>query len=171
MHIMLTLVTQIIIGWFFLFRFICFLIFKIFLADAYTCPILGPLFWISGRSNASSGFQSQSEFCLNCFYGGECNVHSLKSTSSATPANLLMAYMCVSEEVGIGLGSNGRTGVSWLEWDLFMCVVSCVSCFISTLQCILMKWCDIFVNDKSFHVQVSAKRHFVHVDCKGRLPQ
>ena len=36
-----------------------------FLSDTFTCPILGPLvplFWISG--DVSSGFQSQSGFCL-----------------------------------------------------------------------------------------------------------
>ena len=56
--------------WFFL---------KKFLAD--TCPFLGPLvplFWISG--DVSSGFQSQSGFCLiRYFCGGECNVHSQDS--------------------------------------------------------------------------------------------
>ena len=54
--------------------FTCF--FVMFLADTYTCIILGPrlsLFWISG--DVSSGFQSQSGFCLICFCGGECNVH------------------------------------------------------------------------------------------------
>ena len=42
-----------------------FFFFKLFLSDTFTCPILGPLvplFWISG--NVSSGFQSQSGFCL-----------------------------------------------------------------------------------------------------------
>ena len=37
----------------------------LFLSDTFTCPILGPLvplFWISG--DVSSGFQSQSGFCL-----------------------------------------------------------------------------------------------------------
>ena len=63
---------------------------KKFLAD--TCPFvrqLVPLFWISG--NISSGFQSQNRFCLiRCiFYGGKCNIHSLRSTFGATRANLL----------------------------------------------------------------------------------
>ena len=38
---------------------------KVFLSYKLTCPILGPLvplFWIS--SDVSSGFQSQSGFCL-----------------------------------------------------------------------------------------------------------
>ena len=61
------------------------------LVDTFTCPIfvsLLPLFWIS--SEISSGFQSQSGFCLIRFCGGEYNVHSLRSISGATPANLLM---------------------------------------------------------------------------------
>ena len=40
-------------------------LFKVFLSDTFTCPILGPLvplFWISG--DISSGFQIQSGFCL-----------------------------------------------------------------------------------------------------------
>ena len=65
--------------------------FKKFLAD--TCLILGPLvplFWISG--DVSSGFQSQSGFCLICYFcGGECNVHSPRFTSGATLADLLAA--------------------------------------------------------------------------------
>ena len=64
---------------------------KKFLAD--TCPFLGPLvplFWISG--DVSSGFQSQSGFCLiRYFCGGECNVHSPRFTSGATLADLLAA--------------------------------------------------------------------------------
>ena len=63
------------------------------LADTYTCPVLGPLvplFWISG--DVSSGFQSQSGFCLiHLFCGGKCNVHSPRSNSAAIPANLLTA--------------------------------------------------------------------------------
>ena len=46
---------------------------KFFLSDTFTCPILGPLvplFWISG--DVSSGFQSQSGFCLICI--AEANV-------------------------------------------------------------------------------------------------
>ena len=54
-------------------------------------PILGPLvplFWIS--SDVSSGFQSQSGLPYS-HCGGKCNVHSLRSTSGATRANLLAA--------------------------------------------------------------------------------
>ena len=51
---------------------------------------LVPLFWISG--DVSSGFQSQSGFCLICYFcGGECNVHSPRFTSGATLADLLAA--------------------------------------------------------------------------------
>ena len=68
--------------------------FKTFLAD--TCPFLGPLvplFWISG--DVSSGFQSQSEFCLiRYFCRGECNVHSPRFTSGATLADLFPTCMC-----------------------------------------------------------------------------
>ena len=83
-----------------------------FLAD--TCPFLGPLvplFWISG--DVSSGFQSQSGFCLiRYFCRGECNIHSPRFTSGATLANLLAAsvqpvtssHAC--EEVGLGSDSN-----------------------------------------------------------------
>ena len=42
-----------------------FLFLKVVLSDTFTCPILGsliPLVWISG--DTSSGFQSQSKFCL-----------------------------------------------------------------------------------------------------------
>ena len=63
-------------------------VFLKFLAD--TCPFLGPLvplFWISG--DISSGFQSQSGFCLiRYFCGGECNIHSPRFTSGATLADL-----------------------------------------------------------------------------------
>ena len=83
-----------------------------FLVD--TCPFLGPLvplFWISG--DVSSGFQSQSGFCLiRYFCGGECNVHSPRFTSGATLADLLAAgvqpvtspHACA--EVGLGSVSN-----------------------------------------------------------------
>ena len=80
-----------------------------------TCPFLGPLvplFWISG--DISSGFQSQSGFCLIRYfiYGGECNVHSPRFTSGATIANLLVAgvqpvtspHACA--EVALGSVSN-----------------------------------------------------------------
>ena len=54
--------------------FFCLFFFKVFLAD--TCPFLGPLvplFWISG--DVSSGFQSQSGFCLiRYFFFAEANV-------------------------------------------------------------------------------------------------
>ena len=71
----------------------------------------GTLFWISG--DVSSGFQSQSGFCLiRYFCGGECNVHSPRFTSGATLANLLAAgsqpvtspHACA--EVGLGSDSN-----------------------------------------------------------------
>ena len=72
---------------------------------------LVPLFWISG--DVSSGFQSQSGFCLiRYFCGGECNVHSPRFTSGTTLANLLAAgvqpvtspHACA--EVGLGSDSN-----------------------------------------------------------------
>ena len=72
---------------------------------------LVPLFWISG--DVSSGFQSQSGFCLiRYFCGGECNVHSPRFTSGATLADLLAAgaqpvtspHACA--EVGLGSDSN-----------------------------------------------------------------
>ena len=48
------------------YSFFFFLFFKVFFVRTHsTCPILGPLvplFWISG--DVSSGFQSQSGFCL-----------------------------------------------------------------------------------------------------------
>ena len=89
-----------------------FFFFLKFLAD--TCPFWGPLvplFWISG--NVSSGFQSQSGFCLiHYFCGGKCNVHSPRFTSVATLADLLAAgaqpvtspHACA--EVGLGSDSN-----------------------------------------------------------------
>ena len=88
--------------------FFFFFFFLKFLAD--TCPFLGamvPLFWISG--DVSSGFQSQSGFCLICYFcRGKCNVHSPRFTSGATLANLLAAgvqpvtspHACA--EVGLG---------------------------------------------------------------------
>ena len=92
-----------------------FFFFLKFLAD--TCPFLGPLvplFWISG--DVSSGFQSQSGFCLiHYFCGGECNVHSPRFGSGATLADLLVAgaqlvtspHACA--EVGLGSVSNVRS--------------------------------------------------------------
>ena len=49
---------------------------------------LVPLFWISG--DVSSGFQSQSGLPYS-HCRGEHNVHSLRSTSSATLADILAA--------------------------------------------------------------------------------
>ena len=82
--------------------------FKKFLVD--TCPFggaIGTPFLISG--DVSSGFQSQSGFCLiRYFYRGECNVHSPRFTSGATLASLLAAGMQpvtsphACAEVGLG---------------------------------------------------------------------
>ena len=67
--------------------------------------------WISG--DVSSGFQSQSGFCLiRYFCGGEYNVHSPRFTSGATLADLLAAsaqpvtspHACA--EVGLGSDLN-----------------------------------------------------------------
>ena len=74
--------------------FFFFFFFKIFLADIYTCPILGPLvplFWISG--DVSSGFQSQSGLPYS-HCGGECDVRSLRSTSGATRCRPLDGKHC-----------------------------------------------------------------------------
>ena len=63
------------------------------LSDTFMCLILGPLlclFWISG--DVSSGFQSQSGFCL--IHGGECNVHFPRSTSGATHCRPLAKQHC-----------------------------------------------------------------------------
>ena len=60
-----------------------------FLADK--CPFLGPLvplFWTS--SDVSSGFQSQSGLPYS-HCRGERNIHSPRSTSGATLADLLAA--------------------------------------------------------------------------------
>ena len=72
---------------------------------------LVPLFWISG--DVSSGFQSQSGFCLiRNFCRGECNVHSPRFTSGATLADLLVASMqpvtspLACAEVGLGSDLN-----------------------------------------------------------------
>ena len=63
--------------------------------------------------DVSSGFQSQSGFCLiRYFCGGKCNVHSPRFTSGATLADLLAAgaqlvtspHACA--EVGLGSDSN-----------------------------------------------------------------
>ena len=72
------------------------------------------LFWLSG--DVSSGFQSQSgvlPYLLFC--GGECNVHSLRSTSDVTHADLLAAdahpvispHACA--EVGFGSDLNWQS--------------------------------------------------------------
>ena len=45
--------------------------------------------------DVSSGFQSQSGFCLIRFCRGESNVHFLRSTSGATPSDLLTASFAV----------------------------------------------------------------------------
>ena len=52
---------------------------------------LTPLFWTSG--DVSSGFQSQSGFCLiHIWWRRRSNItHSLRFTSGATPADLLAA--------------------------------------------------------------------------------
>ena len=90
--------------------FFCFS-FKVFGRYMSFLGSLVPLFWISG--DVSSGFQSQSGFCLiRYFCGGECNVHSTRFTSGATLADLLAAgaqlvsspHACA--EVGLGSVSN-----------------------------------------------------------------
>ena len=76
------------------FNFFFFFFFLIFLADTYTCSILGPLiplFWISG--DVSSGFQSQSGLPYS-HCGGERNVRSLRSTSGATRCQPLDGKHC-----------------------------------------------------------------------------
>ena len=52
---------------------------------------LVPLFWISG-----SPFKARVGSALFAFCGGKCNIHSLRSTSSATHANLLAASIAAS---------------------------------------------------------------------------
>ena len=90
--------------------FVC-LFFEIFGGHISFLGPLAPLFWIS--CDVSSGFQRQSGFCLiHVFCGGECNVHSLRSTSGATHANLLAAsaqpvisfHACAE----VGLGSDSK---------------------------------------------------------------
>ena len=68
-----------------------------------------PMFWISG--DVSSGFQSQSGFCLIHFCRGECNVHS----SGTTPADFLTAGIIASHF----LTCTNRGG-NWLgfEWAI-----------------------------------------------------
>ena len=84
-----------------------------FWVDTYTCPILGSmvlLFWISG--DVSSGHQSHSGFCLNRFCRAKCNVHSSRSTSGATHANLLMASIAASH-----FPTCISRGGSWLRFE------------------------------------------------------
>ena len=65
----------------------------------YICPPLGggalvPLF---GFLLASSlGFKARVGSALLAFCGGKCNVHSLRSTSGATPAKLLATSITAS---------------------------------------------------------------------------
>ena len=50
-----------------------------------TCPFVGPLMPLFRTSgDVSSGFQSQSGFCLIQTCGGVCNIRSLRFTSGAT---------------------------------------------------------------------------------------
>ena len=66
--------------------------FYMFFTDTFTCPILEPmvpLFWISG--DVSSRFQS-----LICFCEGTGKVHSMRSTSGATPADHLTTSIAAS---------------------------------------------------------------------------
>ena len=91
---------------------------------------LVPLFWISG--DVSSGFQSQSGFCLICYFcGGECNVHSPRFTSGATLADLLVAGMQLVTsphayaEVGLGSDSNVHTDIITMEIAWQYSISSC----------------------------------------------
>ena len=82
---------------------------------ACTCPFCWPLvsmFWISG--DISSGFQSQSGFCLICFFA-EANVMYIPQASplvlhmltSWWPAVQPVTSSYASAEVGLGSDSNG----------------------------------------------------------------
>ena len=95
------------------------------------------------------GFKARVGSALFVFCGGECNVYSLRSTSSVTPANFLMArmaaqlllYIRCSADIGIGSVSNGqspvrktnvlplrqRPGLNKLESCVFI-FVHCPSC-------------------------------------------
>ena len=95
--------------------YICILFIK-FLADTYKCPILGPLVTLFRISaDVSSGFQCWSGLCLIHASRGECNVHSLRSNSGATPTNLSMASITAGHfrhtlaEVKIALDCNGQS--------------------------------------------------------------
>ena len=90
-------------------------IFLCFLADTYTCPILGsmvPLFWIS--CNVSSGFQSQSEFCPTHFFA-EANIMQVPWDPPLAPhlptfwwpASQLVAYLHAHFHSGRMLSLNG----------------------------------------------------------------
>ena len=62
-----------------------------------TCPFVGPLiplFWTSG--DVSSGFQSQSGFCLIHAWWRLHNIYSLRFTSGATPLPVYNASIAVS---------------------------------------------------------------------------
>ena len=75
--------------------------FKVFLSDTFTCPLLlplVPLFWISG--DVSSGFQSQSGFCLICIV--EANVMYI---SWDPPLVLHIADLSMDSIAGCWLGS------------------------------------------------------------------
>ena len=77
-----------------------------------------PLFWTSG--DVSSGFQSQSRFCLiHTWQRHTSNItHSLRFTSGATPADLLAASMATEPISSTYLQrhwweSNGRPLTPW----------------------------------------------------------
>ena len=84
--------------------------FSQFLAD--TCPFLEG-HWYS--CFGFLGFKARVGSALFAFCGGECNVHSLRSTSGATCANLLAAsvqpvsFPHACSEVGLGSDSNGQS--------------------------------------------------------------
>ena len=92
-----------------------------------------PVFWISG--NVSSGFQSQSGFCLIRFSRGECNVHSLRSTTGATHADLLIADI-VAGHVPTCISRGG----TWLgfEWAITRIEDKHASIVPVTLLCIYL---------------------------------
>ena len=80
--------------------------------------LLIPLFWTSG--DVSSGFQSQSGFCLiHTWRRRTSNItHSLRFTSGATPADLLVASMAAELISSTYLQrhwweSNGRPLAPW----------------------------------------------------------
>ena len=66
-----------------------------FLLD--TCPFVGPLIPLFGTSgDVSSGFQSQSGFCLIRTCGGIRNIRSLRFTSGATHLPVYNASIAAS---------------------------------------------------------------------------